>query len=133
MQWIKLKNFTNNTTLLLGCVYVPPEISKCASRDSFDDIEREMSTFSKDDYYKALICDFNSRTGKLSDILVPDIKLNDILHNDLLHEIEYLYDYQKLSAENISLERFSQDNKRHLVSSSLIFAGETTYILQRVE
>ena len=59
----------------------------------------------------ALLGDFNAITKTLDDYVVPDDSLFEVLddfdNSDLL---VYLYDFQKLWLNNISLQRFSQDS-----------------------
>ena len=85
----KTQKITSNSDVLLGCVYVPPENSKYASKDAFDDIENELLSFSRDGQLNALIGDFNARTGKLPDFIIPDDDMNIILGDDSLNNSDF--------------------------------------------
>ena len=58
--------------------------------------------------------DFNSRTSKMLDFVIPDENLADILNtvdDELL--LENICSYQKLVDLNVPFERASEDNTRH--------------------
>jgi hypothetical protein len=97
--------------LLLGCVYIPPENSKYASKEGFSEIEDEILQLQSNNCNIALLGDFNAKTKTLDAYVVPDDSLFEVLddcdNSDLL---VYLYDYQKLLLNNISLQSFPQDS-----------------------
>ena len=93
--------------LLLGCVYIPPENSKYASKEGFSEIEDEILQLQSNNCNIALLGDFNAKTKTLDAYVVPDEVLDDCDNSDLL---VYLYDYQKLLLNNISLQSFPQDS-----------------------
>lgn len=113
VQWVVFDNncFEIGENVLLGCVYVPPEHTKYASNDAFNEIEKEMLTMCKKfDCTPSLVGDFNAKTKLLNDIVIPDDSLINLLNefdDDSL--IASMYDYQILNDQNIPLERSSSD------------------------
>ena len=66
VQWIKISNvaFDLQNDIILGCVCVPPEVSKYSNSESFNEIEKELIALSKDsNMYSAIVSDFNAKTG----------------------------------------------------------------------
>ena len=97
--------------LLLRCVYSPPENSKFASKEGFSEIEDEILQLQSNNCNIALLGDFNAKTKTLDDYVVPDDSLFEVLDDcDNSDVLVYLYDYQKLLLNNISLQRFSQES-----------------------
>ncbi|CAG2217207.1 unnamed protein product [Mytilus edulis] len=97
--------------LLLGCIYIPPENTKYASNDAFNDIETEMSDLiEKTNSYVSLVGDFNAKTKLLSDIVIPDSKLFEIL-DDIVDDdvLSYVYDYENLLQNDVPMKRYSTD------------------------
>jgi len=74
-----LQNFTS--TLFLGCVYIPPENTRYASESCFTEIGNDIIYFSQKSKFVALVGDFNARTAKLSDYIIPD---ENLLHDILI-------------------------------------------------
>jgi hypothetical protein len=113
VQWVLISNeiLQDDKDLLLGCVYIPPENSKYASKEGFSEIEDEILQLQSNKCKIALLGGFITKTKTLDDYVVPDDSffevLDDFDNSDLL---VYLYDYQKLLLNNISLQRFSQDS-----------------------
>jgi hypothetical protein len=68
----------DNKTLLLGCIYIPPENSLYSSDECFNAIETEMCNLLTNDCTIALIGDFNSRTKNKDE---KKIKLVIIINN----------------------------------------------------
>lgn len=65
VQWVKISNvaFDLQNDIILGCVYVPPEVSKYYNSESFDEIEKELIALSKDsNMYSAIVGDINAKT-----------------------------------------------------------------------
>jgi hypothetical protein len=62
----------DDKNLLLGCVYIPPENSKYASKESFSEIEDEILELQSNNCNIALLGDFNAITKTLDDYVVPD-------------------------------------------------------------
>ncbi|VDI39356.1 Hypothetical predicted protein [Mytilus galloprovincialis] len=97
--------------VLLGCIYIPPENTKYASNDAFNDIETEMSDLiEKTNSYVSLVGDFNAKTKLLSDIVIPDSKLFEIL-DDIVDDdvLSYVYDYENLLQNDVPMKRYSTD------------------------
>ena len=94
------KNFRSGrgvTKRLFGCVYIPPEGSKYANEEAFDDIEHEMTTLIRNspNMHCALVGDFNAKTGTLSDYIIPDHTLLHIFDLDQDDDIlNYMEDYK---------------------------------------
>ncbi|CAG2233970.1 unnamed protein product [Mytilus edulis] len=112
VQWVSISNelLLDDKELLLGCVYIPPENSKYASKEVFTEIEDELLHLQDNRCNIALLGDFNAKTRTLDDFVVPDDSLFEVLNNfDDNELLVYLYDYQKLLLHNISLPRFSED------------------------
>ena len=65
--------------MFLGCVYIPPENTRYASESCFTEIGNDIIYFSQKSKFVALVGDFNARTAKLSDYIIPD--------ENLLHDI----------------------------------------------
>jgi hypothetical protein len=68
VQWI-ISNvaFDLQNDIILGCVRVPPEVSKYSNSESFNEIEKELIALSKDsNMYSAIVSDFNAKTGTLN-------------------------------------------------------------------
>ncbi|CAG2250620.1 unnamed protein product [Mytilus edulis] len=96
--------------VLFGAVYIPPENSKYANTDAFEEIEIELLTFAdKFDSYVSLIGDFNAKTGTRDDFIVPDESLIGIFELESDDEIlSYMLDYEQLKLQNIPLSRMSE-------------------------
>ncbi|CAC5408710.1 unnamed protein product [Mytilus coruscus] len=112
VQWVSISNelLLDDKELLLGCVYIPPENSKYASKEVFTKIEDELLHLQDNRCNIALLGDFNAKARTLVDFVVPDDSLFEVLDNfDDNELLVYLYDYQKLLLHNISLSRFSED------------------------
>ena len=112
--WVKL-NFQTKyfDSLLIGCVYVPPEGSRYTSPDAFIDIENEMLSLKNNNTCCALFGDFNARCSNLLDYDEPDDDLLGVLNYDSNTELtNEFYDFNKLCLYNIPLQRNSMDNGR---------------------
>lgn len=71
--WCKISreiSKSNNDLYLCG-LYIPPETSKYFEPELFDKLQEDTITFSGKENV-LLIGDFNARTGKLKDFIVPD-------------------------------------------------------------
>ena len=66
--------------ILFGCVYIPPENTRYSSDNAFHEIEDEMIRFSRNTKNIFLLGDFNSRTSKMLDFVIPDENLAEILN-----------------------------------------------------
>ena len=113
VQWVLISNeiLQDDKDLLLGCVYIPPENSKYASKEGFSEIEDEILQLQSNKCKIALLGGFIAKTKTLDDYVVPDDSLFEVLDDcDDSDLLVYLYDYQKLLLNNISLQRFSQDS-----------------------
>ena len=110
--WIELSNriFKIESNVLVGCIYIPPENSKYSSLEAFEEIENEMCNLTKNtENYVALVGDFNSKTGTLSDYIIPDETLLEMFDLDSDAAIvEFLYDFVKLKENDIPLQRVSK-------------------------
>ena len=90
VQWVLISNeiLQDDKNLLLGCVYIPPENSKYASKESFSEIEDEMLQLQSNNCNITLLGDFNAITKTLDDYVVPDDSffevLDDFDNSDLL-------------------------------------------------
>ncbi|CAG2244943.1 unnamed protein product [Mytilus edulis] len=95
VQWLVIHSnmLMIDKNLLLGCIYIPPENTKYASNDAFNDIETEMSELiEKTNSYVSLVGDFNAKTKLLSDIVIPDSKLFEILDDIVDDDFYLMYD-----------------------------------------
>ncbi|CAG2246714.1 unnamed protein product [Mytilus edulis] len=96
---------------LFGCIYIPPENSKYSSEEAFTEIEEELLFFSHDINNIALVGDFNSRTGHMSDIVEIDENLFDML--DIVNASEIMNEntlcVNNFIKKGIPLERYSED------------------------
>ncbi|CAG2225518.1 C1QL [Mytilus edulis] len=96
---------------LFGCIYIPPENSKYSSEEAFTEIEEELLFFSHDINNIALVSDFNSRTGHMSDIVEIDENLFDML--DIVNASEIMNEntlcVNNFIKKGIPLERYSED------------------------
>ena len=83
----------SNFSVLLGCVYIPPEFSPYSSDEAFLQLEDELITHSNFSKNVALIGDFNSRTSIGSDFVIPDENLLEILQvdDDISQENTFTY------------------------------------------
>ncbi|CAG2199419.1 unnamed protein product [Mytilus edulis] len=112
VQWFKFQKCLLNCEkdVLFGAVYIPPENSKYANTDAFEEIEIELLTFAdKFDSYVSLIGDFNAKTGTRDDFIVPDESLIGIFELESDDEIlSYMLDYEQLKLQNIPLSRMSE-------------------------
>lgn len=99
-----------NFDVLFGCVYIPPENSKYSTLEAFEELENELDTLSKvEKLYVALIGDFNAKTSSLPDYVIPDESIVSLFDLDYDADIlAYLYDFQELTQNNISLQRVSK-------------------------
>ena len=73
-----------------------------------------MIKFSRNTKHIFLLGDFNSRTSKIFDFVIPDENIPEILNtvdDELL--LVNMFSYQKLVNLNVPLERASEDNTRH--------------------
>ena len=102
VQWFEIHSkFTVLTEkVLMGSIYIPPENSKYASENAFDEIESELiSLSSKNANYVSLFGDFNGRTGTMPDYVITDVDLLDNLGflNELDDDtLKKMYSYQVL-------------------------------------
>ena len=64
--------------ILFGCVYIPPENTRYSSDNAFHELEGEMIKFSRNTKHIFLLGDFNSRTSKILDFVIPDESLAEI-------------------------------------------------------
>ena len=99
VQWI-ISNvaFDLQNDIILGCVRVPPEVSKYSNSESFNEIEKELIALSKDsNMYSAIVSDFNAKTGTLNDFIIPDETLLDLFYLDSDNDVlSYMLDYENL-------------------------------------
>jgi hypothetical protein len=82
-------------TLLLGCIYIPPENSLYSSDECFNEIETELCNSLTNDYTIALIGDFNSRTKNKDDYVKPDDNLDVFDDRELQN---YMCDFEAPSS-----------------------------------
>jgi hypothetical protein len=63
VQWVLISNeiLQDDKDLLLGCVYIPPENSKYASKEGFSEIEDEILQLQSNILNIALLGDFNAK------------------------------------------------------------------------
>ena len=74
--------------LFFGCIDTHPENSKYANADAFDEIENELNCLiNAEKCYVALVGDFNSKTGILSDYTIPDDAILQLFDVDSDSEI----------------------------------------------
>ena len=116
VQWMCLSkeiSCVKNESLLVGCIYIPPEQSRYSSDEAFNELEDELITFSKNYKHVSLVGDFNSKTSTLDDFIVPDEDLINVLDFDDSDEfLQELYDFENLNRYGVSLKRFSEDKNR---------------------
>ncbi|CAC5396444.1 unnamed protein product [Mytilus coruscus] len=96
--------------VIFGCVYVPTENSKYSTIEAFEELENELNILTNtENCYVALVGDFNSKTGSLPDYIIPDESVVSMFDLDCDADIlEYLYDFENLTQNKISLQRVSQ-------------------------
>ena len=112
VQWISISNqlLSIDKTLLLGCIYIPPENSLYSSDECFNAIETEMCNLLTNDCTIALIGDFNSRTKNKDDYVKPDDNLLQLLYVFDDQELQnYMCDFETLENQNVPLQRISLD------------------------
>ena len=112
VQWISISNqlLSIDKTLLLGCIYIPPENSLYSSDECFNEIETEMCNLLTNDCTIALIGDFNSRTKNKDDYVKPDDNLLQLLYVFDDQELQnYMCDFETLENQNVPLQRISLD------------------------
>ena len=100
--------------ILFGCACIPPDNTRYSSDNALRELEGEMIKFSPNTKHIFLLGNFNSRTSKMFDFVIPDENLAEILNtvdDELL--LENMFSYQKLVNLNVPLERASEDNTRH--------------------
>ncbi|CAG2190028.1 unnamed protein product [Mytilus edulis] len=99
-----------NSDVIFGCVYVPPENSKYSTIEAFEELENELNILTNtENCYVALVGDFNSKTGSLPDYIIPDESVVSMFDLDCDADIlDYLYDYENLTRNKITLQRVSQ-------------------------
>ncbi|CAG2217089.1 unnamed protein product [Mytilus edulis] len=99
-----------NSDVIFGCVYVPPENSKYSTIEAFEELENELNILTNTENCNiALVGDFNSKTGSLPDYIIPDESVVSMFDLDCDADIlEYLYDFENLIQNKISLQRVSQ-------------------------
>ena len=99
--------------MCLGCVYIPPENTRYVSESCITEIENDIIHFSQKFKCVALVGDFNARTAKLSDYIIPDENLLhdilDITDDEMNQNNVYLPNFAQL---NIPLERNNEDEGR---------------------
>ncbi|XP_063447874.1 uncharacterized protein LOC134727423 [Mytilus trossulus] len=110
--WFKLSKsiLSLNSDVIFGCVYVPPENSKYSTIEAFEELENELNILTNtENFYIALVGDFNSKTGSLPDYIIPDESVVSMFDLDCDADIlDYLYDYENLTRNKITLQRVSQ-------------------------
>ncbi|XP_063418981.1 uncharacterized protein LOC134701789 [Mytilus trossulus] len=110
--WFKLSKsiLSLNSDVIFGCVYVPPENSKYSTIEAFEELENELNILTNtENSYIALVGDFNSKTGSLPDYIIPDESVVSMFDLDCDADIlDYLYDYENLTRNKITLQRVSQ-------------------------
>ncbi|CAG2233543.1 unnamed protein product [Mytilus edulis] len=110
--WFKISKsiLSLNSDVIFGCVYVPPENSKYSTIEAFEELENELNILTNtENCYVALVGDFNSKTGSLPDYIIPDESVVSMFDLDCDADIlEYLYDYENLTRNKITLQRVSQ-------------------------
>ena len=116
VQWVEFSKDLSeqndlDSKILFGCIYIPPENSKYSSEEAFTEIEEELISFSGDHNNIALVGDFNSRTGNVSDIVEIDDNLFDIL--DIVDVAEFINEnivfVNNFLKKGIPPERFTED------------------------
>ncbi|CAC5386352.1 E3.2.1.14 [Mytilus coruscus] len=103
VQWVSISNelLLDDKELLLGCVYIPPENSKYASKEVFTEIEDELLHLQHNRCNIALLGDFNAKTRTLDDFVVPDDSLFEVLDNfDDNELLVYLFSEDTSSVNN---------------------------------
>lgn len=114
VQWVIFSSdiMKLDKDLLLGCIYLPPENSKYASSEAFNEIEDEMlDILSKNSCCVCTVGDFNAKTRHLNEVVIPDDSLFDIL-DDIGDDDDfrsYIYDFEELKKLYFPLSRFSED------------------------
>ena len=63
--------------ILFGCLYISPDNTRYSSDNAFNELEGKMIKFSRNTKHIFLLGDFNSRTLKMLDFVIPD----DTRHN----------------------------------------------------
>ncbi|XP_063399702.1 uncharacterized protein LOC134684345 [Mytilus trossulus] len=110
--WFKLSKsiLSLNSDVIFGCVYVPPENSKYSTIEAFEELENELNILTNtENSYIALVGDFNSKTGSLPNYIIPDESVVSMFDLDCDADIlDYLYDYENLTRNKITLQRVSQ-------------------------
>ncbi|CAG2253788.1 unnamed protein product [Mytilus edulis] len=110
--WFKISKsiLSLNSDVIFGCVYVPPENSKYSTIEAFEELENELNILTNtENCYVALVGDFNSKTGSLPDYIIPDESVVSMFDLDCDADIlDYLYDYENLTRNKITLQRVSQ-------------------------
>ena len=85
-----------------------------SSDNAFHELEDEMIKFSRNTKHIFLLGDFNSRTSKILDFVIPDENLAEILNtvdDELL--LENMFSYRNFFDLNVPFERASEYNTRH--------------------
>ena len=112
VQWVEISDkLRNDPKILFGCIYIPPEGSKYSSEEAFIELEDELVSFSRKYNNVALVGDFNSRTGTLSDIVELDENLFEILNIDEVADFvnENVNVVNKFTQKGIPHQRYSED------------------------
>ena len=85
VSWFSLKDkfALLGKNLLFGCVYLPPEGTRYASYDCFQEVEREMLDLCRD-HLICLVGDFNAHVGNLEDFVSVDDYVREDVGMDMI-------------------------------------------------
>ena len=75
-----------------GCVYLPPEGTRYASIDYFNELEQSLIEFGAKNYNVCITGDLNARVGVLNDYVEDNVHINDPLNDTSLGEKRYSQD-----------------------------------------
>ena len=118
-----LQNVVNTdgeySDLKCGIVYIPPQGSKYASDDPFQELQEELFRFCNDAKNILIFGDFNARTSELQDYVRIDECLSD------LYGLEEMYNentsiFECLAIHDIPLKRKSSDKTVNTYGHSLL-------------
>ena len=105
--------------LKCGIVYVPPQGSKYASDDTFQELREEFFRYCIDNKNMLIFGDFNARTGELSDYVKVDACLSNLNgFEDVYNENTQMFEF--LNMYNIPLERKSLDKIANTYGHALL-------------
>ncbi|KAK3088799.1 hypothetical protein FSP39_023822 [Pinctada imbricata] len=115
-----MKNCTDSKDTYVGLVYLPPEGSKYAHAEMWDEFQFEFSRIKSLSDNVIIMGDFNSRTSTHSDILYSDDFLcNQVgIDDELLEELNYvklLIDVQIISYDRCNEDKVLNNYGRKLI------------------